>query len=216
MRIMKAGAGLPVLAALLFAVPLAGAEPVVADVTCSAFTVSWVSGDPAAEQPLRWGTAPDRLERAAFDVRGPGWRGPVRHVRVSGLAPESACYVAVPGHDTLLRVVTGPALAPVLPGQVYGPVLAADGRPAAGTLVVAVPRTGAGTAGAPLACLVGEEGWWTLNTANARTADLAGWLADRGGVARLEITAWPADGSPPQMFSVAPALARPAAPLRLP
>ena len=80
------------------------------------------------------------------------------------------------------RLTTGPSTIPGSPDTVYGRVLTADGTvPAAGSVVYVslTDRDHRGSAGnsLPLSAVVRPNGYWSVNLANARVADLASAFA---------------------------------------
>jgi len=146
------------------------------------FTVSWLTGFRETGH-LRYGREPDALDRTAYDLRGTSYQGYTHYVVVSELQPQTTYYYDVISGGTTdnndgahYQVTTGPDLAIPAPYLVFGQVLRADGRQAAGSLVYLTlqDNDGRGTPGesALLSALVDQDGYWSQSLSNARSRDL--------------------------------------------
>jgi len=163
----------------------------IANVNDESFAVVW-STDRVTSGFIRYGTSPDRLTRVACDVRDDSYPDCTSEaathlfVQVGGLTPETTYYVQAfaAGYalGSLMEVTTGPVLAVPPSDTTYGALVHA-GSPVTNAYVCATVEDADGIGSAGSSALVcdlvseGDDGYWSINLGNLRTADLVARFA---------------------------------------
>jgi len=126
---------------------------------------------------VNYGTSPDALNRTAYDDRGEATQDDTHHVTVSGLDENTTCYFELVYESSThnddgvpYQVTTGPTLDVAMPDMISGAAYQSDETtPAQGVIVY----SRIGTASSQwMSSIVGSNGYWAMDIAPARTADL--------------------------------------------
>lgn len=178
----------------------------VSDIRDAAFFVSWVSEQPEVGA-IKWGAAGTNPTNCVADSRG-DVASQVHLVRVTNLNSSTAYGFDVISGTTVdnqsgqhFRVTTGPTLPISNSDSIYGRVLTSAGVASRDVLVTITVRGTDGSSAAPMVTLIGpkDDGYWTSNLGNARTANSAAWftispatqvevVADGGALGRATAT----------------------------
>ena len=150
-------------------------------------SISWITDSPSTGH-VNFGPT-TALGSTAYDDRGDSTVDDTHHVTLSGLSPDTTYYFDVVSGSTVYdnggvhhTVTTGPMLGLPPSDTIYGQVFLADGvTPAEGaiayiTLQDADAQGSSGQA-APMSTLVDENGYWTVNLGNSRTASLTSYFS---------------------------------------